>query len=72
MAKVYMFIYTMIIFYSMFISTTISTPCHNNEECSDHICIHPEAVPECLFDSLSRQFFDLSGDLVGICTCILI
>ncbi|CAJ2666080.1 unnamed protein product [Trifolium pratense] len=69
MAKVYMFIYAMIMFYFMFISSTISKPCHNNEECSDHICIHPEAVPECLFDILSRVFFYLNGKSVGTCIC---
>ncbi|CAJ2674890.1 unnamed protein product [Trifolium pratense] len=57
MNKVYMFIYAMVIFFTIFISITNC----GNEDCGDHKCIPPK-VPLCMP-------FPFPDNHIGQCEC---
>ncbi|CAJ2666093.1 unnamed protein product [Trifolium pratense] len=59
MVKVYMYIYAMIMFFSVFITITSGIPCEINSDCRDHVCSEPD-IPVCGF---------LSPVSPGIGTC---
>ncbi|CAJ2666026.1 unnamed protein product [Trifolium pratense] len=63
MVKVYMFIYAMIIFFFIFISTTNSAEvvCRRNHDCRGLVCILPLVQSCVLTEKIPEK---------GICTCV--
>ncbi|CAJ2666100.1 unnamed protein product [Trifolium pratense] len=67
MVKVYMFIYTMIFFFSIFISIANTLGCQNHEDCRDHVCIEADTKPVCAFWIPAPTFIKPES---GVCGCI--
>ncbi|CAJ2666113.1 unnamed protein product [Trifolium pratense] len=62
-----MFIYTMIFFFSIFISIANTLGCQNHEDCRDHVCIEADTKPVCAFWIPAPTFIKPES---GVCGCI--